>query len=66
MSTAERPEASVVVATRDNLPFLRLCLESVLAHTGRPCEVIVVDNGSTDGTAAYLERLAEREPGACE
>jgi GT2 family glycosyltransferase len=59
-NAADQPEVSVVVATRDNLPFLRLCLESVLAHTGRPCELVVVDNGSTDGTAAYLERLAER------
>ena len=63
VSNAERPEVSVVVVTRDNLPFLRLCLETVLAHSGRPCELIVVDNGSTDGTAAYLERLAERNPG---
>ena len=64
VSTAKRPDASVVVVTRDNLPFLRLCLETVLAHSGRACELIVVDNGSTDGTAAYLERLAERNPGA--
>jgi GT2 family glycosyltransferase len=61
--TAKRPDVSVVVVTRDNLPFLRLCLETVLAHSGRPCELIVVDNGSTDGTTAYLERLAERNPG---
>ena len=59
---AERPDVSVVVVTRDNLPFLRLSLETVLAHSGRPCELIVVDNGSTDGTAAYLARLAERNP----
>jgi GT2 family glycosyltransferase len=62
VNTPEQPEVSIVVATRDNLPFLRLCLESVLALTGRPSELIVVDNGSTDGTAAYLERLAERNP----
>jgi GT2 family glycosyltransferase len=61
-ATDQRPEVSVVVVTRDNHPFLRLCLESVLAHTRRPCELIVVDNGSTDGTAAYLERLAELNP----
>lgn len=55
----ERPEASVVVVTRDNLAFLRLCLESVLACTEPPCELIVVDNGSSDGTPAYLATLAE-------
>ena len=63
MSTAKRRDVSVVVVTRDNLPFLRFCLETVLVHSGRPCELIVVDNASTDGTAAYLERLAERNPG---
>ena len=58
----ERPDASVVVATRDNLAFLRLALESVLAGTEGPCELIVVDNGSRDGTPAYLSQLAERNP----
>jgi GT2 family glycosyltransferase len=58
-SSTEPAAASVVVVTRDNLPFLRVCLESVLAFTERPCELIVVDNGSRDGTPAYIARLAE-------
>ena len=60
--SAGRPDASVVVVTRDNLTFLRLSLESVLAGTKRPFELIVVDNGSSDGTGAYLARLAECNP----
>jgi GT2 family glycosyltransferase len=62
VGSAEQPEASVVVVTRDNLPFLRLCAESVLAYSERSCELIVVDNGSSDGTPMYLARLAERNP----
>jgi GT2 family glycosyltransferase len=54
------PEVSIVVVTRDNLAFLRLCLESVLAGTERPFELIVVDNTSSDGTREYVARLAER------
>ncbi len=58
-----RPRASIVVVTIDKLPFTRLCLESLLANTeGPPYEVIVVDNGSTDGTTDYLLRLARWEP----
>jgi GT2 family glycosyltransferase len=53
--------ASIVVVTHDGLVFTRLCLESVLANTDREFELIVVDNGSGDGTQAYLARLAERD-----
>jgi GT2 family glycosyltransferase len=61
MRTA-RASASVVVVTHDNLAFTRLCLHSVLANSGADgFELIVVDNGSSDGTAPYLARLAERD-----
>jgi GT2 family glycosyltransferase len=54
--------ASIVVVTYDNLVFTRLCLQSVLANTeGDGFELVVVDNGSSDGTPAYLARLAERD-----
>lgn len=55
--------ASVVVVAFDNLVYTKLCLESLLANTERPSyEVIVVDNGSTDGTPGYLRSLARRHP----
>ncbi len=51
--------ASLVVPTADNLPFLRLCVESVLVHTDEEdYELVVVDNGSIDGTAEYLSELS--------
>ena len=54
--------ASIVVVTCDGLNFTRLCLASVLAGTGEcDFELLVVDNGSGDGTPAYLTRLAERD-----
>ncbi|HEU4736972.1 MAG TPA: glycosyltransferase [Solirubrobacterales bacterium] len=53
--------ASIVVVTHENLIFTRLCLESVLANTAdRDFELIVVDNGSSDGTPTYLAKLTER------
>ena len=57
------PRASVVVVTTDNLEASRRCLDSLFARTEWPNrEVIVVDNGSTDGTAEYLGDLARRRP----
>jgi GT2 family glycosyltransferase len=58
------PQESIVIVTYDNLPFTRMCLESVLATTGESsAEVIVIDNGSSDGTPSYLAAMAARFPG---
>ncbi len=52
---------SIVMTAHDNLLFTRMAVESVLACTEYPdYELIVVDNGSTDGSPAYLRDLAER------
>jgi glycosyltransferase involved in cell wall biosynthesis/predicted Zn-dependent protease len=52
--------ASIIVLCCNQLDFSRLCLESVLRHTHGPYELVIVDNGSTDATPAYLEGLRGR------
>lgn len=53
------PPASIVIVTFGNLEVTRQCLQSVLTNTLYPnLEVIVVDNGSTDGTPDYLRELS--------
>lgn len=44
---------SIIIPTYNGLGLLRSCVESIRAYTGTPYEIIVVDNGSSDGTAAY-------------
>ncbi len=57
------PKLSVVVVTWNGLDLNRLCLESLIARTEWPnLEILVVDNGSTDGTAELLAELERREP----
>jgi glycosyltransferase involved in cell wall biosynthesis len=46
--------ASVIVPCWNQLEFTRHCITALVRHTRRPWELIVVDNGSTDGTAIYL------------
>jgi GT2 family glycosyltransferase len=42
---------SVVIPTYNRADLLKLTLESVLAQTLRPTQVLVIDDGSTDNTA---------------
>ncbi len=48
------PLVSVVVATRDRRDLLRACLASLGAQTLGDFETLVVDNGSTDGSARMV------------
>jgi GT2 family glycosyltransferase len=45
---------AVVIATYNRLAKLRRCLDSIAAQTSVEHQVIVVDNGSTDGTREHL------------
>jgi GT2 family glycosyltransferase len=57
------PMASVVVTCHDGLPFTKLCLASVLDDPqSRALEIVVVDNGSSDGTSEYLDALVAHAP----
>jgi CDP-glycerol glycerophosphotransferase len=55
------PRVSVVLPIYNVERYARACLESVAAQTVRDLEVIVVDDGSTDGSAAIAERFADRD-----
>jgi len=50
----QRPTLSVVIPVHNGMPHLPETLASVLAQTRRPDEVVVVENGSQDGTAEWL------------
>jgi GT2 family glycosyltransferase len=55
------PRATVVLVTYNNLELTRLCLASLQRCAGPlPFELIVVDNASSDGTAAWLRELESR------
>jgi glycosyltransferase involved in cell wall biosynthesis len=48
------PVVSVVVPLYNKAPYVRRCLDSILGQTLRDFEVIVVEDGSTDGGAAIV------------
>lgn len=55
---------SIIVLTLNQIDYTRKCINSLLRHTGNPFELIVVDNGSTDGTRDYLKDI-QRKDSAC-
>jgi hypothetical protein len=54
------PLVSVIIPTWNRWEMLRLTIESVLAQTYAPVEIIVVDDGSTDATAEGLRAYGDR------
>lgn len=56
------PLVSVIVPAFNAEATLRATLQSVSAQTHTRLELLVVDDGSTDGTAALAERIGQTEP----
>ncbi|MGE0443742.1 MAG: glycosyltransferase family 2 protein [Vicinamibacterales bacterium] len=59
------PEVSIVIPLKDealNVDELHDELTGVMAQIGVPYELILVDDGSTDGTFARLERIQAADP----
>ncbi len=57
VSTPPAPLVSVLLAVKDGERFLRSAVTSVLRQSVDDLELIVVDDGSSDGTQAILEEL---------
>jgi GT2 family glycosyltransferase/Flp pilus assembly protein TadD len=58
----EQGLTSIIVLTYNELNHTKLCLASIEAHTPEPHELIIVDNGSTDGTVEFLREYIEARP----
>ncbi|MBX3237428.1 MAG: glycosyltransferase family 2 protein [Nitrospiraceae bacterium] len=48
---------SLVIALYNQLGYTRQCIDSIKRHSPADVELILVDNGSTDGTADYLRTV---------
>src|SRR3989339_690069 len=55
--TAKTGLVSIIVPCFNKLRFTRMCVNSILKYTSHPYELIVIDNGSKDGTAKYFKVL---------
>ena len=53
---------SIIVPIYNVRAYLSRCVESVLANDTRDCELILVDDGSTDGSAQLCDQYAKEHP----
>lgn len=55
------PKFSIIIPVYNVAPYLRECLDSVLAQTFSDWEAICVDDGSTDGSGVILDEYAAKD-----
>ena len=57
----EKGLVSIVVPVYNTEEYLDRCLKSITAQTYRRLEILLVDDGSSDGSGALCERWAEED-----
>jgi glycosyltransferase involved in cell wall biosynthesis len=61
MKEINEPKVSVLMPVFNGLPFLKDAIESILSQTFCDFEFIIVDDGSTDGTADLLSDYEKKD-----
>lgn len=70
-TAAAAPRLSIVIATYNRIDRLKRCIDSVRQTVLTPHELVIVDGGSPDGSAAWLARqpdvrlIVEAQRGGC-
>jgi glycosyltransferase involved in cell wall biosynthesis len=56
------PTVSVLIPCHNAAPWLQAAVNSVRAQTYRDLEILIYDDGSTDGSGEVVRRLAAIDP----
>lgn len=60
-ASSEAPLTSIIMLTFNQLPLTKDTLDSLEEHTSLPYELIIVDNGSEDGTVDFLKKYSGKK-----
>lgn len=59
MKIIEEPLVSIIIPVYNTKPYLERCIQSVVQQTYKQLEILLIDDGSTDGAAELCDRFAE-------
>lgn len=62
IDNAAAPKVSIVLAVYNEADYFRWAAQSVMSQTSASWQLLLIDDGSTDDTPAWMERLAAEEP----
>jgi alpha-1,3-rhamnosyltransferase len=65
-NTNSAPTVAVVVPSYNHAAFIENCLKSIIKQTFQPAFLLVVDDGSTDGSPQIIDSVLRTCPFACE
>jgi glycosyltransferase involved in cell wall biosynthesis len=57
VTTSQEPKVSICIPTYNRKNYLKETLKSILAQTYKDYEIVIVDDGSTDGTKDMIKKL---------
>jgi glycosyltransferase involved in cell wall biosynthesis len=57
LTASQKPKVSICIPTYNRKNYLKETLDSILAQTYKDYEIVIVDDGSTDGTKDMIEKL---------
>ena len=58
----KNPKISVIVPVYNAVQYLETCISSIIGQTYSKLEIILVDDGSTDGSSEMCDKIAETDP----
>ncbi len=61
MKTKDTPLLTIIVPAYNIVPYLPRCIHSITAQTYGHLEILLVDDGSTDGTGELCDKLAKED-----
>lgn len=56
---ARARETSIIIVNYNSRPYLEICLQSLLANTLSPFEILIIDNHSKDDSALFLGKIKD-------